>query len=110
MLWPLLSPSSSRICSLDEPVNLRERVDAMDRLEAYLVDEPTAEGAAGVAGAALSARARAISARLEAVNVELFRSIRADIRRGRGAASLGRMGGGGLRSSSRRRSGARRRL
>lgn len=75
--------------SLDVPNRLRERVAALDRLEAYLVDEPAAgAGAAGVAAAALIDRARSLSARLEAVNNELFGSIRRDVRRGNGAAGL----------------------
>jgi hypothetical protein len=62
--------------SLDEPDRLRLRVEALDRLEAYLLDQ-TIE-------AQIYQRAVALSARLEAANFELYRAIRAEIRRGAG--------------------------
>jgi len=61
--------------SLDEPDRLRQRVEALDRLEAYLLDAPSEE---------ICRRARALSARLEKVNLELFGGIRREIRRGAG--------------------------
>ncbi len=69
--------------SLDEPARLPERVEALNRLEAYLLDE---QGQAGgderCIGAGLYGRARAIHARLEAINRELYEAIRHEIQRG----------------------------
>jgi hypothetical protein len=64
---------------LDDPARLRERVEALYLLDAYPV---------GLNGAAPHDRARAIRARLEAVDSRLFRAIRARIRRGEGADAL----------------------
>jgi len=60
--------------SLDEPDRLCRRVEALDRLEAYLLDESS--------GAGIYHRARALSARLEAANSEFYRAIRREIQRG----------------------------
>ena len=87
--------------SLDEPARLRERSDALYRLETCFPGSQAqgsqAQGAAAAPAldAALCDRAHAISARLAAVDRELFRSIRRDIRRGRGAARLGAWAAGG---------------
>jgi hypothetical protein len=66
--------------SLDEPDGLRCRVEALDRLEVYLLDESI--------GVESYARARALYTRLEAANSELFRSIRCEIQRGAGPNAL----------------------
>lgn len=72
--------------SLIEPKQLRQRLGALDRLDAYLPDilhpdipQPTIGIDAG-----LYRRARAICARLEAANRELYESIRCEIRGGAG--------------------------
>ena len=75
--------------SLDEPGALRRRVEALDRLEAFLVEEQgQTRPAADTIEARLHDRARAVSARLESVNVALWRSMRREIRRGNGAAQF----------------------
>jgi hypothetical protein len=72
--------------SLAQPEQLRRRIAVLDRLEDALLDEvePTA------AAAGLHERARAIRARLEAVNGTLYQSIRNSIQRGEGAHELRR--------------------
>jgi histone methylation protein DOT1 len=67
--------------SLDEPRHLRQRFQAVDNLDAYPLDELPI-------GTALHRRARAIHAKLEAVNFRLYEAIRGDIQRGAGASSL----------------------
>jgi hypothetical protein len=64
--------------SLDEPDRLCRRVEALDRLEAYLI------GGTESNGAGIHHRARALYTRLEAANSELFRAIRDEIQRGAG--------------------------
>lgn len=67
--------------SLHEPLHLRQRFEALDHLDTYLADEkPIA--------AQLHHRARIIYAQLESLNFRLYESIRRDIQRGAGAASL----------------------
>jgi hypothetical protein len=67
--------------SLYEPDRLSLRVEALDRLEVYLDGaESTEEG--------IYQRARALSARLEAANSDLYRAIRRDIQRGAGPDTL----------------------
>lgn len=60
--------------SLDQPDRLRCRVEALERLEAYLLDgaEP-----------GISDRARVLYARLEAANFGLYAAIRGEIQRGK---------------------------
>ncbi|WP_233840729.1 class I SAM-dependent methyltransferase [Dyella sp. 2HG41-7] len=68
--------------SLREPDQLARRIDALDRLEAWLVyDESSLESS-------LCQRANAVMAEWEAINEQLFQSIRDDIRQGSGAKSL----------------------
>jgi hypothetical protein len=74
-----------------EPDRLRERLEALDRLDASLAFLPdVSEGVpgAGWKGAELSLRARAVCARLEAANGELYGAIRGEIQRGRGRDAL----------------------
>jgi hypothetical protein len=67
--------------SLEEPRHLRQRIEALDDLDAYLpARQPN--------GTALHHRARAIYAELESVNFRLYKAIRRDIQRGAGAATL----------------------
>jgi hypothetical protein len=67
---------------LTEPYLLRERLDALDRLDAYFPCIP--QEAAGFArfGQGLSRRAKAIRDRFEAVNTDLYKSIRWQIQHG----------------------------
>lgn len=66
--------------ALDGPERLRQRIEALDRLESWLVP---GEGAR-LAGPELYERAKAICGRFEAVNARLYEAIRDDIRRGAG--------------------------
>jgi hypothetical protein len=67
--------------SLDEPRHLRQRIEALDDLDACLPDgQPI--------GTALHHRARAIYAELEFVNFRLYEGIRRDIQRGAGGGRL----------------------
>lgn len=61
--------------SLDAPHRLRERIDALDRLEASLCAE-------AVPGTALHERADAVCVRLEAVNEKVYQAMRSEIRQG----------------------------
>ncbi|NYF50820.1 class I SAM-dependent methyltransferase [Tunturiibacter gelidoferens] len=68
--------------SLLEPDRLRERLAALDRLDAYLPDIPGAVPGAESNDGGLYRRARAVCGRLEAVNCELYEGIRCEIQRG----------------------------
>jgi hypothetical protein len=70
--------------SLDEPGHLRQRIKALDDLDAYLPDGPAGQPIATT----LLRRAKSIYSRLESVNLSLYKSIRRDIQRGAGRASL----------------------
>ena len=72
--------------SLDEPAQLRQRIEALDRLEAYLADGPGTPSA--TIRPELYSRATTIYARLEAINRELYQAIRLDVQQG---ARLGRL-------------------
>ncbi|MBB5316904.1 class I SAM-dependent RNA methyltransferase [Tunturibacter empetritectus] len=80
--------------SLLEPDRLRERLEALDRLDAYLAFRPDVpdvpQSVLGVESkdAELYLRAKAVCARLEAANGELYEAIRGDIRLGRGHDAL----------------------
>jgi hypothetical protein len=66
---------------LDEPRHLRQRIEALDDLDAYLRDgQPI--------GTALHRRARAIYVELESLNFRLHEAIRRDIQRGAGGGRL----------------------
>jgi hypothetical protein len=74
---------------LDEPGQLQRRIEALDRLEAYLfpfaapTDVPSSE-----LEAAILDLAGAIRSRLNATNADVYAAIRDDIRQGRGRDSL----------------------
>ena len=70
-----------RDCLLHEPRHLRQRIEALDDLDAYLPDGQTI-------GTALHHRLRTIYARLESVNLKLYQSIRREIQRGASRGSL----------------------
>jgi hypothetical protein len=67
--------------SLLKPTKLRQRLEALELLDAYFPDIPRPMPP-GEVHAELNRRARAIHARLEAVNRELYESIRNEIQRG----------------------------
>jgi hypothetical protein len=62
--------------ALDAPDRLRDRIDALDRIEACLCH------ADGIASVALHERADALCARLEAVNAKFYRAMRSEIQQG----------------------------
>ncbi len=68
--------------SLMEPNELRRRLDALDRLDVYFPNSAELVAGAEAIATELHRRARAICARLEAVNCELYETIRCEIRRG----------------------------
>jgi Methyltransferase domain len=61
--------------SLEDPRRLRQRIEALDDLDAYLQDGQ-------FIGTALHQRARAVYAEFEAVNFRFYEAIRRDIQRG----------------------------
>jgi hypothetical protein len=69
--------------SLDEPDRLRQRIEALDRIELHLPQ--IGESAIGDG---LQDKARAIYAKLEAVNCKLYREIRSEIQQGAAADRL----------------------
>src|SRR5277367_1192891 len=68
--------------SLDEPHRLRERVDALDRLDAHQLDGPLPPSTGESMEAETHRRARALCDKLEAVNFRLYKTIREEIQRG----------------------------
>lgn len=68
--------------SLFEPNQLRQRLEALDHLDAYFPYLPQAAFGAESIEAGLYRQARAICARLEAVNCQLYEAIRCEIQRG----------------------------
>ena len=74
--------------SLVEPNQLRLRLEALDRLDAYFPNTPEAPFDAEAIEPGLYRRAEAICARLEAVNGELYETIRGEIQRGSPPDSL----------------------
>ncbi len=68
--------------SLLEPNQLRQRLEALDRLDAYFPDTPQPVVGFDAVGAGLYRRAREIYTRLEAVNCQLYEAIRCEIQRG----------------------------
>lgn len=73
---------------LAEPNKLRERLEALDRLDAYYPFAPQVAGASESFGQMLPVRAKAIRDRLEAVNTDLYEAIRCQIQRGSRAHGL----------------------
>ncbi|MGB6897709.1 MAG: hypothetical protein WBE12_03900 [Candidatus Acidiferrum sp.] len=74
--------------SLAERNQLRRRLEALDRLDAYFPDTAEAGFGAESTERELYRRARAVCARLEAANEELYEAIRCEIRRGSRPESL----------------------
>ena len=74
--------------SLKEPSHLRERIEVLDRLEAYLFPFSVPPIALSETEATIYDRARAIQTDLEAINSEIYACLRREIRQGRGRASL----------------------
>ena len=74
--------------SLLSPIRLRERMEALELLDAYFPDIPRPVSVDESYSEELNRRARAIRARLEAVNCELYESIRNEIQRGTSPETL----------------------
>jgi hypothetical protein len=74
--------------SLGEPTRFRERIEALDRLDAYPLDTQFSSVDSESFEAALCRRARALYSRLEATNLEFYDSIRDEIQRGAGPNAL----------------------
>lgn len=68
--------------SLVEPNQFRQRMEALDRLDAYFRYAPQMEFGSKSIESGFCRRARALCARLEAVNRELYQAIRREIQRG----------------------------
>ena len=78
-------------CSLNEPDRLRRRIEALDRLDAYLdgqLDEPLPAIITQSVAPEIYPRAKALYARLELANSELYQTIRREIQRSAGPYGL----------------------
>jgi hypothetical protein len=74
--------------SLDDPDRLRDRIEALDRLDAYLQGEESKSENESRVGDGTIPRARAIYSKLEAANRELYERVRFRIQQGDGIDSL----------------------
>jgi hypothetical protein len=72
--------------SLDDPAHLQQRIEVLDRLEAYLFQSSLP--GLGCPEVAIYDRARALQSKLEAANCEVYARIRCDIQQGHGRNSL----------------------
>ena len=81
--------------SLDVPRNLRQRIEALERLESHLI----LAADACAQSSPLVERAEAMSARLEAINAELYGTIRDRIRQGGGRTALSEWSDAGSRKA-----------
>jgi len=70
--------------SLHEPNKLRQRIEALDRLDAFNLEVSPLVAATA---AATYHCAKALQAKLEAANLEVYEAIRRDIRQGDGSTS-----------------------
>ena len=74
--------------SLSDPERLRERIEALDRLDSHLVDEDLPAIGELSADDKCILRARALHTKFEAANCELYEGIRQEIQKGKGRESL----------------------
>jgi hypothetical protein len=74
--------------SLLEPNQLRRRLEALDRMDAYFPDIAQSAFGTESTDADLCRQAKAICARFEAVNSGLYEAVRRDIQRGLGSDTL----------------------
>jgi hypothetical protein len=72
--------------SLHEPNKLRQRIEALDRLDAFNLE--ASPRVADSTRAATYHCAKALQAKLEAANLEVYEAIRRDIQQGQGSNSL----------------------
>lgn len=74
--------------SLDELNRFRERIEALDRLDAYALDRQFSTLDCESVDAGLYRRASALYAKLEATNLKVYQTIRGEIQRGAGPNTL----------------------
>lgn len=74
--------------SLDEPHQLRQRIEALDRLDSYIAQWSSVLPGKESTPAALHHRAERLCSRLEAINFRVYETIRRDIQAGAGRNSL----------------------
>lgn len=75
-------------CSLNDLDGLRRRIGALDRLDAYLPNGQLPAAGIQSIGAEIYPRARALYAKLEVANLELYQTIRREIQRAAGPYKL----------------------
>lgn len=73
---------------LNEPRHLQQRIEALDRIEAYLLQLQPPPFVSGSQEAIVCHRATAIQTKLAAANLGVYAAIRNDIRQGHGRKSL----------------------
>lgn len=90
MIGPLqtLLAELERDPSWQSPERLRERIEALDRIERAMLYVPTVAAGSIDPNQALLDRAEALQARLEAINQDVYRDLREDLRCGVGARRL----------------------
>jgi hypothetical protein len=74
--------------SLEERGRVRQRLEALDRLDGYILNGELADADAQQVGAGIHGRARMLSRKLELANLQLYKSIRSEIQRGAGRCAL----------------------
>src|SRR5438094_10590513 len=72
--------------SLHESDKLRQRIEALDRLDAFNLE--VSARVADSTGAATYHCAKALQAKFEGANLEVYQAIRRDIQQGQGSTSL----------------------
>ena len=73
---------------LDRPDGLRRRLEALDRLDAYLINGELAAGGARSDEVGVDCTARMLCSKLELANRKLYETIRSEIQRGAGPGTL----------------------
>jgi hypothetical protein len=68
--------------SLDKPHGLRQRIEALDRLDEYFVDAQLPDGVAPDSDETICRRAHALRKKFEAANAKIYAAIRKEIQRG----------------------------
>lgn len=90
----MIAPLQSLLAELERdpswqaPARLRERAEALDRIERAMLYLPTVAAGSIDPDQVLLDRARALQARLEAIDQEVYRDLREDLRTGAGARRL----------------------
>jgi hypothetical protein len=74
--------------SLDQPDHVRQRLEALDRLDSFLLNGELPAAGARPAKGGIHRRARMLYEKLELANVELYKAIRSEIQRGAGRSAL----------------------